>query len=66
MSFKITYEPLNRIAGVQPQMVEKESARDAWIAVDALMKSDERVTISEDGQSITWQELRDRARGSAN
>ncbi|MDG4854078.1 MULTISPECIES: hypothetical protein [unclassified Mesorhizobium] len=66
MAFKITYEPLNRIAGVQPQMVEKESAREAWIAVDALMKSDERVTISEDGHSITWQELRDRAKGSAN
>lgn len=61
MTFKITYEPLNRIDGVKPKTVEIETAHDAWVQVNGLMQSDERVTISENGRAITWQELRDRA-----
>ncbi|MER8810437.1 hypothetical protein [Mesorhizobium australicum] len=61
MTFKITHEPLNRIPGVKPRTVEKVSAQDAWIAVDGLMRSDERVIIFKNGRPISWQELRDKA-----
>ena len=66
VSFKITYEPLNRIAGVGPKTVEIDSVEGAWLEVHGLMNSDERVTITENGSTISWQELRDRANQRAN
>jgi hypothetical protein len=38
MPYKITFEPLNRIAGVKPTTVEIETAAKAWMEV----ASDER------------------------
>ena len=56
MPYTITFEPLNRIQGVKPTTVVKETAKEAWKTVDALMRSDERVTIN--GGMMGWQELR--------
>jgi hypothetical protein len=56
MPFIITYEPLISIRGVKPKTVVKESAKEAWNLVDALMRSDERVTLR--GDTSSWQELK--------
>jgi hypothetical protein len=53
--FIITHEPLISIRGVKPKTVVKESAKEAWHLVDALMRSDEQVTLS--GDASSWQEL---------
>lgn len=66
MTFKITFEPVNRIQGVTPKTVEIESVGRAWLEVHGLMQSDERVSITENGRPVTWQELRDRAKNAAN
>jgi hypothetical protein len=60
MPYKITFEPLNRIAGVRSTTVEIETAAEAWKEVDGLMRSDERVTIVDPhGHEIGWQELKE-------
>jgi hypothetical protein len=56
MPFIITFEPLNRIQGVKPTTVSKETAAEAWAEVQCLMASDERVTIN--NGTMGWQELR--------
>jgi hypothetical protein len=61
MAYHVTYEPINRIAGVEPKTVIFETAAEAWKAVDGLMRSDERVTIKENGLPIGWEQLRDLA-----
>ena len=67
MSYKITYEPLNRIAGVEPKTVTEETASSAWDLVDKLHRSDEKTTIrNSSGRVIGWQELRDLAVKEAN
>lgn len=66
MSFKITFEPLDNIASVKPTTFEIETAAKAWLEAEWLMKSDERVTICEDGHTISWEELRDRASREAS
>jgi hypothetical protein len=67
MPFKITYEPLNKIVGVKPKTVEKSSASEAWILVQGLQASDERVTImGPNGRSIRWQDLKELASKEAN
>lgn len=67
MPYKITYEPLNRIVGVTPKTVEKETAAEAWKLVDGLMHSDERVTIiGPRGLKIGWQELKEIASREGN
>lgn len=59
MSYKITFEPLNRISGVVPTTVEIETAAKAWKEVDGLMRSDERVTIVDVyGHELDWQQLK--------
>lgn len=67
MPYKVTFEPLNRIAGVKPKTVEIETAAEAWMEVYGLMKSDERVTIVDPhGRTIGWQELKEIAAKEAN
>lgn len=59
MAYRITFEPLNPIAGVKPTTVEIKSAVKAWDEVGRLMRSDERVTIvNPHGDEIGWQELK--------
>ncbi len=59
MPFKITYEPLNRIRGVKPETTDVETAAKAWAQVQALMASDEKVTIIDPhGRMIGWQALK--------
>jgi hypothetical protein len=60
MTYRITYEPLNRIVGVKPTTIEIENAEDAWREVEGLMHSDERVMILDGSEPISWQTLRDR------
>ena len=63
----MTFEPRNRIAGVKPKTVEIETAAKAWMEVDGLMLSDERVTIVDPhGREIGWQELKEIASKEAN
>ena len=58
MPFRITYEPRNRISGVQPRTFTKESASEAWAEVDGLLRSDEKVQIEQvPGGPISWREL---------
>jgi hypothetical protein len=67
MPYRITFEPLNRIAGVQPNTAEIESAAEAWKLVDDLMHSDEKVTIVDPhGVEIRWQELKEIAEKESN
>ena len=67
MPYKITFEPRNRIAGVKAKTVEIENAAKAWIEVQGLMYSDERVTIVDPhGHTIEWQELKEIAAKEAN
>lgn len=67
MPYKVTFEPLNRIAGVEPTTVEIETAAAAWIEVYGLMASDERVRIvNPHGREIGWQELKDIAEKETN
>jgi hypothetical protein len=63
MAYKIAFEPLNRIRGVEPTTVTKETATEAWRAVEGLMRSDERVTIN-DGM-MSWQRLKQLAEDEA-
>ena len=56
MPYEITFEPINPIRGVIPKTVTVETAKEAWKIVDALMRSDERVTAINPGQ-MGWQEL---------
>ena len=59
MAYHITFEPMNRIPGVQPKTVQIEGAAKAWAEVQALMASDEKVRITINGTSdISWQELK--------
>jgi hypothetical protein len=59
MPYTITYEPLNRIPGVKPKTVTKDTAAEAWALVDALHRSDEKTEIrGPHGHSIGWEELR--------
>jgi hypothetical protein len=67
MPYKITFEPLNRIAGVKPTTVEIETAAEAWREVDGLMRSDERVKIVDPrGVEIGWQWLKEIAEKEDN
>ena len=67
MPYNITFEPLNRIAGVKPTTVEIETAAAAWHEVNSLMMSDEKVTIrAPGGYEIGWQELQMLAAKEAN
>lgn len=67
MPFRITFEPLNRIAGVKPKTVAFETAAKAWIEVQSLMASDEKVTIVDThGHPIDWQELKELAAKEAH
>lgn len=68
MPFRITYEPMNRIRGVQPSSAEFATAYDAWMAVDGLQMSDENVTsiTTPDGRIISPQELKALAKPSAH
>jgi hypothetical protein len=66
-SYRITYEPLNRIAGVKAKTVVFETAGKAWIEVYGLMASDEKVTIvGPRGRTIEWQELKELAAKEAH
>jgi hypothetical protein len=59
MSYSITFEPLNRIAGVKPQIVSIGTAAGAWAEVQMLQASDARVEIRDPGGRImTSRELR--------
>jgi hypothetical protein len=67
MPYKITFEPRNRIAGVKAKTVEIENAAKAWIEVQGLMYSDERVTtVDPHGHTIEWHELKEIAAKEAN
>ena len=67
MPYKVTFEPLNRIAGVKPTTVDIETAAKAWMEVHGLMASDEKVTIIDPhGRVIGWQELKEIAAKEAN
>ncbi len=60
MPYKITFEPLNPIAGVKPTTVEIKTAAEAWREVDGLLRSDERVKIVDPhGVEIGSQELKE-------
>ncbi|MEP0313484.1 hypothetical protein [Hyphomonas sp.] len=59
MPYKITFQPISKIAGVRPKTVERDSAKEAWKLVYGLMQSDERVEIlSPSGWPMDWQELK--------
>ena len=67
MAYTITFQPLNRFDGVTPNTVTKATAAEAWAEVQMLQASDERTTIrDQDGQTISWQELRALAAQEAN
>ena len=61
MAFTITFEPINRIAGTQPGSAQFDSAKDAWREVEGLIRSDEKVTIQQDGHVISSQHLKELA-----
>lgn len=56
MRYTITHEPKTRVHKIKPTTVTKDTAAEAWKLVDALMHSDEQVTIN--GGIMNWQELR--------
>ena len=67
MSYKITFEPLNRISGVKPRTVELATASEAWVQAQGLMASDEKVRVlAPEGYEIGWQELKALADEEAN
>ena len=67
MPYIITCQPRNPIAGVEPGTVTKDSAAEAWVEVQMLHASDERVEIKDDaGRTISWQDLRKLAAKGAN
>ena len=67
MSYRVTFEPLNRIPGVKPRTFERETAALAWVEVQGLMASDEKVKIvNPHGREIGWQELKRLATEEAN
>ncbi len=45
MTYHLTYQPFNWIAGVSPTTVTKETAAEAWATVQQLEASDHRVEI---------------------
>ena len=62
MPFHITFEPLNRIPGVKPKTVMKETAAEAWASAQGLRASDEHVTVRNDaGRVIEDWELQELA-----
>jgi hypothetical protein len=62
MAFHVTYEPRNRIAGVKPRTVTKETAAEALKLVLGLEMSDEIASVKTDsGRPIEQWELRDMA-----
>jgi len=67
MPYSITFSPLNPIQGVVPKSVTKSTAAEAWMEVQQLQASDEKVEITApEGCEISWQELRDIAAREAN
>jgi hypothetical protein len=60
MPYKISCELLNHYYRVGTTTVEIETASEAWVHVNALMASNDRVTIVDpDGHTIGWQELKE-------
>ena len=67
LPYTITYQPINRIRGVTPSAVTKETAAEAWTLVQQLHASDEKTEIKDpSGRSIDWLELREIAKKEAN
>ena len=67
MPYTITYQPINRIAGVTPGTATRDTAASAWMLVQQLHASDEKTEIKDPaGCAISWEELRDRAAREAN
>lgn len=59
MTYKITFQPINKIDGVKPKTIEEKSAKDAWKLVYGLMQSDECVEIiAPSGWHMDWKELK--------
>lgn len=52
MPYQITFEPINRISGVEPKTVTFETAGLALVAAEGLIASDEKVTIQIDIQEL--------------
>ena len=58
MPYEITYEPVNRIAGVAAKTVTKETAAEALKLVEALNRSDAKTTVKDTlGYYIGLEEL---------
>jgi hypothetical protein len=67
LPYSITYEPINRIAGVKAKTVTVETAAEAWLLVDSLQRSDEKAVVKDAaGRDMQWAELRDLAAKEAN
>jgi hypothetical protein len=66
MAYQLTYQPLNRIAGVSPRTVGCATAAEAWTLYQQLTASDERVEIKTDGRHMGSGELQLLAEREAN
>jgi hypothetical protein len=67
MAFHITFEPINRIQGVKPRTVTKETAAEAWAEVQGLQASDERTSVKDDsGRHVEDWQLRELAAKERN
>lgn len=53
MAYKITYEPLHRIRGVEPKTVIVETATEACKLAERPVRSDERVTVNDGAISLS-------------
>lgn len=64
VTYTITYEPRNRIKGVEPRKEAKATAAEALRLVEDLERSDEKATVQDStGRTIERWELRELAAG---
>jgi hypothetical protein len=67
LPYRIVYETITRIPGAHSGETFEESAASAWMTVQQLQASDEKVRIVDPlGIEISWQELRSRAARKTN